>query len=140
MRMTELQASLIAIGAVIVVGVIAYNKWTEWRAKNSVEYAFSDMPDDVLMGGGNGHQSQHQSPPHRSHDDAAHEHRDDEHDHSAHDEYHQQHDLHEHGHVDHTNEDDHQHVGIHRITPQFYKILLFDSKPHETMKTRGKQS
>jgi FtsZ-interacting cell division protein ZipA len=102
MRMTELQASLIAIGAVIVVGVIAYNKWTEWRAKNSVENAFSDMPDDVLMGGGNAHQSQH--------DDAAHEHRDDdEHDHSAHDEYHQQHDQHEHGHVDHTDEED-QHV------------------------------
>ena len=60
--MTELQASLIAIGAVIVVGVIAYNKWTEWRAKNSVENAFSDMPDDVLMGGGNAHQSPHQSP------------------------------------------------------------------------------
>ena len=107
--MTELQASLIAIGAVIVVGVIAYNKWTEWRAKNSVENAFSDMPDDVLMGGGNAHQSPHQSP----HDVAEHEHNDDEHDHSAHDEYHQQpdqHDSHEHGHVDHTNEDDHQHV------------------------------
>ncbi len=103
--MTELQASLIAIGAVIVVGVIAYNKWTEWRAKNSVENAFSDMPDDVLMGGGNAHQSQH--------DDAAHEHRDDEHDHSVHDEYHQQHDQHdsnEHGHEDHTDEDDHRHV------------------------------
>ena len=55
--MTELQASLIAIGAVIVVGVIAYNKWTEWRAKNSVENAFSDMPDDVLMGGGKAHYS-----------------------------------------------------------------------------------
>ena len=98
--MTELQASLIAIGAVIVVGVIAYNKWTEWRAKNSVENAFSDMPDDVLMGGGNAHQSQHQSPPHTSHEDAAY-------DHSPHDEYHQQHDQHEHGHVDHNDEDDH---------------------------------
>ena len=104
--MTELQASLIAIGAVIVVGVIAYNKWTEWRAKNSVENAFSDMPDDVLMGGGKAHYSS----PHSSHDDAAHEHSDDEHDHSAHDEYHQQH---EHGHADHADhadEDDHQHV------------------------------
>ena len=100
--MTELQASLIAIGAVIVVGVIAYNKWTEWRAKNSVENAFSDMPDDVLMGGGKAH--------HSSHDDAAHEHSDDEHDHSVHDEHHQQH---EHGHADHADhadEDDHQHV------------------------------
>ena len=104
--MTELQASLIAIGAVIVVGVIAYNKWTEWRAKNSVENAFSDMPDDVLMGGGKAHYSS----PHSAHDDATHEHSDDEHDHSAHDEHHQQH---EHGHADHADhadEDDHQHV------------------------------
>ena len=104
--MTELQASLIAIGAVIVVGVIAYNKWTEWRAKNSVENAFSDMPDDVLMGGGKAHHSSS----HSLHDDATHEHSDDEHDHSAHDEHHQQH---EHGHADHADhadEDDHQHV------------------------------
>ena len=104
--MTELQASLIAIGAVIVVGVIAYNKWTEWRAKNSVENAFSDMPDDVLMGGGKAHYSS----PHSAHDNATHEHSDDEHDHSAHDEHHQQH---EHGHADHADhadEDDHQHV------------------------------
>ena len=108
--MTELQASLIAIGAVIVVGVIAYNKWTEWRAKNSVENAFSDMPDDVLMGGGKAHHSSPHSTSHSLHDDATHEHSDDEHDHSAHDEHHQQH---EHGHADHADhadEDDHQHV------------------------------
>ena len=108
--MTELQASLIAIGAVIVVGVIAYNKWTEWRAKNSVENAFSDMPDDVLMGGGKAHHSAPHSTSHSLHDDATHEHSDDEHDHSAHDEHHQQH---EHGHADHADhadEDDHQHV------------------------------
>jgi FtsZ-interacting cell division protein ZipA len=107
MRMTELQASLIAIGAVIVVGVIAYNKWTEWRAKNSVENAFSDMPDDVLMGGGKAHHSAPHSTSHSLHDDATHEHSDDEHDHSAHDEHHQQH---EHGHADHADEDDHQQV------------------------------
>jgi FtsZ-interacting cell division protein ZipA len=110
MRMTELQASLIAIGAVIVVGVIAYNKWTEWRAKNSVENAFSDMPDDVLMGGGKAHHSQPHSSPHSSHDDAAHEHSDDEHDHSAHDEHYQHQQQHEHGHADHVEQDDHQHV------------------------------
>ncbi len=50
--MTELQASLMAIGGVIVVGVISYNKWQEWRAKKSVEQAFSPLQDDVLMGGG----------------------------------------------------------------------------------------
>lgn len=47
--MTELQASLVAIGGLIVVGVISYNKWQEWRAKKSVEQAFSPMQDDVLM-------------------------------------------------------------------------------------------
>lgn len=49
--MTDLQASLIAIGGVIVVGVIAYNKWQEHKAKKSVERAFSSSHDDVLMGG-----------------------------------------------------------------------------------------
>ncbi len=43
-----------AIGGVIVVGVISYNKWQEWRAKKSVEQAFSPLQDDVLMGGGPG--------------------------------------------------------------------------------------
>ncbi len=52
--MTELQASLMAIGGVIVVGVISYNKWQEWRAKKSVEQAFSPLQDDVLMGGAPG--------------------------------------------------------------------------------------
>lgn len=50
--MTELQTSLIAIGGVIVVGVISYNKWQEWRAKKSVENAFSALQEDVLMGAG----------------------------------------------------------------------------------------
>ena len=46
---TELQGSLIAIGSVIVVGVISYNKWHEYKARKSVERAFSSSPDDVLM-------------------------------------------------------------------------------------------
>ncbi len=50
--MIELQQSLIAIGGVIVAGVIAYNKWQEWRAKKSVEQAFSTTQDDVLMDAG----------------------------------------------------------------------------------------
>lgn len=48
--MTDLQASLIAIGSVIVIGVISFNKWQEWRAKKSVESAFSNLQEDVLMG------------------------------------------------------------------------------------------
>ena len=47
--MTDLQTSLIAIGAVIVAGVIGYNKWHEFRARKHVERAFSTEPDDVLM-------------------------------------------------------------------------------------------
>ena len=33
--MTDLQISLIGIGIAIVIGVIAYNKWQEYRAKKS---------------------------------------------------------------------------------------------------------
>lgn len=50
--MTDLQTSLIVIGAVIVGGVISYNKWQEYKAKKSVERAFSSSHDDVLMGAG----------------------------------------------------------------------------------------
>jgi FtsZ-interacting cell division protein ZipA len=37
------------IGGTVVVGVISYNKWQEYRAKKSVERAFSSEHDDVLM-------------------------------------------------------------------------------------------
>ncbi len=47
--MTDLQISLIVIGIAIVIGVFAYNKWQEYRAKKHVERAFSDPVDDVLM-------------------------------------------------------------------------------------------
>lgn len=47
--MTELQASLIAIGSAIVVGVISYNKWQEYKARKNVDRAFSTSHDDVLM-------------------------------------------------------------------------------------------
>ena len=47
--MTELQASLIAIGGAIVAGVISYNKWQEYKTRKSVERAFSSAHDDVLM-------------------------------------------------------------------------------------------
>ncbi len=47
--MTDLQISLIAIGGTIVVGVISYNKWQEYKTKKSVERAFSSNHDDVLM-------------------------------------------------------------------------------------------
>lgn len=50
--MTDLQTSLIVIGGVIVGGVISFNKWQEWRAKKSVDSAFSPLGVDILMGQG----------------------------------------------------------------------------------------
>lgn len=50
--MTDLQTSLIVIGGVIVAGVISFNKWQEWRAKKSVDNAFSPLGADILMGQG----------------------------------------------------------------------------------------
>lgn len=47
--MTDLQVSLIALGCAIVAGVFFYNKWHEYRARKSVERAFSSTHDDVLM-------------------------------------------------------------------------------------------
>jgi hypothetical protein len=47
--MTDFQIGLIAIGGAIVVGVIVYNQWQEYKAKKSVERAFSSTHDDVLM-------------------------------------------------------------------------------------------
>jgi hypothetical protein len=47
--MTELQMSLAAAGGVFVVIVFSYNKWQEYKAKKSVERAFSTDHDDVLM-------------------------------------------------------------------------------------------
>lgn len=47
--MTELQASLLAAGATIVVGVFSYNKWQEYKAKKAVQRAFASEHDDVLM-------------------------------------------------------------------------------------------
>jgi len=48
--MNEFQASLIAIGGVVIVGVLFYDKWSEWRAKKSVDNAFANPHEDVLMG------------------------------------------------------------------------------------------
>lgn len=50
--MTDLQISLIAAGGVFIVAVISYNKWQEYKAKKSVERAFSSSHDDVLMNPG----------------------------------------------------------------------------------------
>ena len=54
--MTDLQISLIGAMTVFVAGVFAYNKWQEYKAKKSVERAFSTEHDDVLMKSGDARQ------------------------------------------------------------------------------------
>lgn len=43
--MTDLQTSLMAVGGIIVVAVVSYNKWQEYKEKKSVDRAFSDAPE-----------------------------------------------------------------------------------------------
>ncbi len=50
--MTDLQMTLFAAGGFFIVGVFSYNKWQEYKAKKSVERAFSNEHDDVLMRAG----------------------------------------------------------------------------------------
>jgi hypothetical protein len=47
--MTDFQLSLIAAGVGFVVVVYIYSKWQEYRARKSVDRAFSGGHDDVLM-------------------------------------------------------------------------------------------
>jgi hypothetical protein len=48
--MSELQLGLLAIGAVVVAGVVCYNKWQEARYRREVQAGFDSRHDDVLMG------------------------------------------------------------------------------------------
>ncbi|RXZ32859.1 cell division protein [Oxalobacteraceae bacterium CAVE-383] len=47
--MTDLQIILFALGGVILVAVIAYNKWQEHKTRKTLERAFPPAHDDVLM-------------------------------------------------------------------------------------------
>jgi FtsZ-interacting cell division protein ZipA len=47
--MSELQLGLLVIGAVVVIAVLAYNKWQEVRYRREAEQAFGVGHDDVLM-------------------------------------------------------------------------------------------
>ncbi|MFC5475194.1 cell division protein ZipA C-terminal FtsZ-binding domain-containing protein [Paraherbaspirillum soli] len=47
--MKDLYTSLFIIGGAFLVSVVFYNKWQEYKAKKSVERAFSGSHDDVLM-------------------------------------------------------------------------------------------
>jgi FtsZ-interacting cell division protein ZipA len=46
--MTDLQISLMAIGGTIVVAVVSYNKWQEYKEKKSVERAFALNDDNPV--------------------------------------------------------------------------------------------
>ncbi|WP_051378932.1 cell division protein ZipA C-terminal FtsZ-binding domain-containing protein [Derxia gummosa] len=46
--MTDLQIWLAAGGAVVVVAVVAYNKWVEWRAMKQAREAFGQTADALL--------------------------------------------------------------------------------------------
>ncbi|PRC91332.1 cell division protein ZipA C-terminal FtsZ-binding domain-containing protein [Solimicrobium silvestre] len=47
--MTDLNLSLWGAGCAVIVGVIGYNFWQEYKAKKNVERAFGHNQDDVLM-------------------------------------------------------------------------------------------
>jgi FtsZ-interacting cell division protein ZipA len=47
--MSDLQVSLLIIGAVVVGGVTAFNWFQQWRLRRRLENAFGDKPDDVLL-------------------------------------------------------------------------------------------
>lgn len=49
--MTELQLGLIGLGAVAVVGVLAYNKWQEFRHRKLAEQVLNVRHSDVLLDG-----------------------------------------------------------------------------------------
>lgn len=48
--MSDLQLGLLGIGVIVVVAVIAYNKWQEFRLKRRAEATFASRHRDVLFG------------------------------------------------------------------------------------------
>ena len=47
--MTELQMGMIGLGALAVVGVMAYNKWQEHRQRKQAEQMLQTSHPDVLL-------------------------------------------------------------------------------------------
>lgn len=47
--MSDLQASLLIIGVIVVGGVTAFNWFQQWRLRRRLENSFGDKPDDVLL-------------------------------------------------------------------------------------------
>ena len=48
--MSDLQFGLLAIGAIVVIAVLAFNKWQEIRFRREAEGSMKSHHDDVLMG------------------------------------------------------------------------------------------
>lgn len=48
--MSEFQTSLVLIGALVIVAVLAYNKWQEYRAGRAADETFRSKHPDVLIG------------------------------------------------------------------------------------------
>ena len=49
--MTELQYGLIGLGGLAIAGVVAYNKWQEYRHRKVAESVLKPHPEDVLLNG-----------------------------------------------------------------------------------------
>lgn len=58
--MSDLQSSLLIIGAVVVIGVIGYNWLQQWLLRRKLERSFGDKPADVLL-----HEARSEAPPPR---------------------------------------------------------------------------
>lgn len=50
--MNELQLSLLAIGALVILAVVAFNRWQERKYRRQAEQRFQSQHDDVLLGEG----------------------------------------------------------------------------------------
>lgn len=61
--MSDFQLGLLAISAVILVAVIAYNKWEEWRLRRRTEAAFGAGHKDVLLDAEGSGAAQNPQPP-----------------------------------------------------------------------------
>jgi len=51
--MSDLQLGLLAVGAIVVVGVFLYNKWQDRQYRRKAEASFGSRHEDVLMRSGN---------------------------------------------------------------------------------------
>src|SRR4051812_21636801 len=47
--MSDLQVSLLIIGAIVVGGVTAFNWFQQWRLRRKLEHAFGEKHEDVLL-------------------------------------------------------------------------------------------